>query len=480
MTTQPLPCTTDPGSFRDPSGAVFFLDGEVFRGVSRETWSTMLELRNSGLLEDLINRGLVVRTELIDETGEQHRALQAAQPAFPHFMKHERVPFISYPHEWPRRMIADAALSQLALQRRLIAKGFSLKDASIYNTQFIKGRPVFIDLPSIEHPARMDLWIAYGQFCRHFLFPLILAHHRSIDLGGYYLGNMDGMSVESVYKILGGWRSATPSLLVDVFLQRHLQSYGQKHMDVTRRRTTTPGHQQPGDTSAQRINLDRLNRKVRKLRNKRDATGHWVGYATNNTYSDEADTAKKMFIQRFAEANKPRQVLDLGCNTGTYSRIAATAGAFVVAADIDPECADHLYEQVNRESLNILPICLDCANPSPGIGFMNRERASFLDRARFDAVFGLALLHHLLITSRIPLPATRDFFAALTKRWLVLEFVGRSDSMFQHLLALREDIYGNISRQNFEAVYSERFNILERQELPGSDRCLYLLERKSD
>lgn len=479
---QSTPCTIDPGSFRDPSGAVFFLGEEVFRGVSGQTWDVMQELKTSGILEDLIQKGLVVQTGLVDPSGDLHRRLQAVQPGFSRFLQHERVPFVSYPHEWSRRMIADAALSQLAIQRRLVTRGFSLKDASIYNTQFIRGRPVFIDLPSIERPARTDLWIAYGQFCRHFLFPLILAHHRSIDLAGYYVSNMDGMSVESVYKILGGWRSARPSLLVDVFLQRHLQSYGQKHMDVTRKRTTATTGRPAASTnaSAQLVNLDRLARKVRKLRNKKDTTGHWAGYATCNTYSDEADALKKQFIQDLMGRHAPRRVLDLGCNTGTYSQIAAGAGSFVVAADIDPECADLLYEKVTRQSLDILPICMDCANPSPGIGFMNRERASFLDRARFDAVFGLALLHHLLITSRIPLPSTRDFFAALTSRWLVLEFVGRQDPMFQHLLALREDIYQDVTRGNFESVYAARFDIRERRELPGSDRCLYLLERKQD
>lgn len=477
--TSPATVTTDPGSFRDPSGIVFFMNGEVFRGVSDATWTTLQDLKSSGLLDKLIADGRVVRTEFIADDTELHANLRAAQPGFTRFMRHEKVPFISYPYEWSRRMIADAALSQLALQRRLIQKGFSLKDATIYNTQFIKGRPVFIDLPSIERPAKLGIWVAYGQFCRHFLFPLILAHHRSIDLGGYYLANMDGMGVESVYKILGGWRSARPSLLVDVFLQRHLQSYGQRNIDATRRKMAATGDEKPAnaDTSVQLINLDRLSRKVRKLRDKKETSGHWVGYATSNTYSDEADSAKKQFIQRFAETKKPSRVLDLGCNTGAYSRIAAAAGASVVAADIDPECADHLYDQVTRQSLDILPICLDCANPSPGIGFMNRERSSFLDRTDFDAVFGLALLHHLLISSRIPLPATRDFFATLTRRWLVLEFVGRQDSMFQHLLALREDIYGDITRANFEAVYSTKFTIIERQELPGSDRCLYLLEK---
>ena len=478
----PPASTTDPGSFRDPSGTVFFVNGEVFRGVSDETWETMKKLLSSGLLDELMDAGMVVRTELVEDNSNLYRQLRSIQGGSPHFMKHEKVPFVSYPYEWSRRMIADAGLAQLSLQRKLIMKGFSLKDASIYNTQFIRGRPVFIDLPSIERPAKTGLWIAYGQFCRHFLFPLILAHHRSIDLGGYYLSNLEGLNVDSVYKILGGWRSARPSLFVDVFLQKHLQSYGQRHIDSTRRKIAAQGNDKPAnaDSSVQIINLDRLSRKVKRLRDKKDTTGHWVEYAANNTYSDEADTAKKQFIQRFAETRHPQRVLDLGCNTGTYSQIAEASGAFVVAADIDPECADHLYDEVTRQSLNILPICLDCANPSPGIGFMNRERASFLNRATFDAVFGLALLHHLLITSRIPLPATRDFFASLTGRWLILEFVGRKDSMFQHLLALREDIYGDITRENFEAVYSTQFTIIERQELPGSDRCLYLLEKNMD
>jgi len=185
------------------------------------------------------------------------------------------------------------------------------------------------------------------------------------------------------------------------------------------------------------------------------------------------------FVQRFLGQFRPPTVLDLGCNTGAYSRLAAAAGSLVVAADADADSVDVLYREQKDAAAHVLPLRLDIASPSPAVGYMNCERSAFLDRADFDAVFALALLHHLLIISRIPLSATASMFSALTQRWLVIEFVGRSDPMFQHLLALREDIYAEITSEHFEKGYSQHFTIIERQHIPDTDRLLYVLERNS-
>ncbi|NQU11249.1 hypothetical protein HQ590_10690, partial [bacterium] len=226
----------DAGSFRDPSGQVFHWQGRVFRGLSEDTWRVVREVEEHGLLAALAEEGLIVHTSLIAPGTELHRALSQHCPEYPHFLEHARVPFVSYPYEWSTAMIADAALLQLELQCRLIREGFALKDASVYNTQFLNGRPVFIDIPSIEHAPRNDVWTAYGQFCRHFLFPLLLVHYRHIDLRGYYLCSLEGQDIETVYQVLGATSSLRPALFFDVFLQRQLQHYGERRVGELRRR----------------------------------------------------------------------------------------------------------------------------------------------------------------------------------------------------------------------------------------------------
>ena len=70
-------------------------------------------------------------------------------------------------------------------------------------------------------------------------------------------------------------------------------------------------------------------------------------------------------------------------------------------------------------------MCVDIANPSPAIGFCNRERASFLDRIRADCVLALAVIHHLHVTANLPVSGIRDMFADLCRRDLVLESLAR-------------------------------------------------------
>lgn len=469
----------DYGSFRDPSGGVFYHEGEVYRYVDDPTWTVMRQLQEKGFLAQLVADGLLVATELVPDSGPLHDELKRAVPSATQFLKHACIPFVSYAYEWPTAMMADAAALQLALQLRLLDAGFSLKDSSIYNIQFRNGRPVFIDIPSIEVPERRDVWVAYGQFCRLFLFPLLLRRYRHIDTRACYALHIDGVDIEETYRMLGPWQSLRPALFLDVFLQRHLHGYGVKHQAEIKARkpAATPGVARQNDASAQVLNLKRLLRKIRKIRRTTKHSGHWTDYTETHSYTEAAERHKVEFVKRVLAERAPRAVLDLGCNTGTYSMLAAEAGASVVAVDSDHDCVDRLYGVLQGTSKNILPLWMDLANPSPGIGFRNRERKSFLDRADFDCVFALALIHHLLIVSRVPMPEIRDLFCELSKRWLIVEFIPREDAMFQQLLALREDIYGHITKEYFEQVFSERYAIVESFDIPETKRTLYLMEK---
>ena len=83
---------------------------------------------------------------------------------------------------------------------------------------------------------------------------------------------------------------------------------------------------------------------------------------------------------------------------------------------------------------------------------------SFGERGPADMVLALAVIHHLAISNNVPLPQLADFFAE-TGKWLVIEFVPKSDSQVQKLLASREDIFPNYTRDGFESAFKERFNI---------------------
>ncbi|MBN1589115.1 MAG: class I SAM-dependent methyltransferase [Pirellulales bacterium] len=470
----------DSGSFRDPCGSVFYHEGNVYRAVDDETFALVERLEADGLLASLIASGRLIDTSIVRPLEADFDVLREIASGR-RVLRHRAVPFVSYPCEWTFSMLADAAAEQLALQLRLLEHGYSLKDASAYNTQFLGAQAVFIDVPSIEVPARADLWIAYGQFCRMFLFPLLLGRYRAVDTKGYFLSHIDGMEVEQVYRTLGAATSLRPILLVDVFLQRLLQKRGADSVRLARAGHGTASNG-AASVAAQQFNLRRLSRKIDALAASRRWPSRWSRYAAANSYSPDAEEEKASFVEAVMRRHRPRAVLDVGCNTGRYSRIAVHAGARTVAIDSDHDCVDRLYRQARDEGLDLLPVWMDVANPTPGTGFRNSERTSFLDRVhggptRFDLVLALALVHHLLVVSRIPLPEISRLLADLTEQWLVVEFIPVDDPMFQRLLALRENIYTHVTQEHFEQVFSTDFRIDARQKLPECGRTLYLMER---
>ena len=460
------------GSFRDPAGFVFIHRDQVYRAVSEEHWPLWIDLKDTGLLDELIKAHELISTEAVAAGSDEHESLAVLCPGFRHFLKHEKIAWISYPAEWCFSMLAEAGLLHLRLQEKLLARDFSLKDASAFNVQFIHTRPVFIDLLSIEKPPRLDVWMAYGQFCRMFLFPLLLYWHRKIGFREIFGASLDGLDVDRAYAMLGAWRSLRPELFLDVFLQRALgQSSG----------TATTLKQQPvnRDANAQLLNLRRLSAKIKKSCRRNAASSHWATYESMHNYTDEAKSEKSRFIGDFMSEHKPGTVLDLGCNTGSYSVLAAERGAKVVAIDSDHDCVEHLYRLARERGLHILPLVVDIANPTPATGFRNQERPSFLQRYSADCVFALALIHHLLVACRLPMAAICDLMADLTNQWLVIEFVEREDSMFQKLLALREDLYGGLMVESFEREFARRFEPVRRMPLPGTRRHLFVYRKKT-
>jgi len=333
---------------------------------------------------------------------------------------------------------------------------------------------VFIDILSIEKLRFKELWIAYGQFCQMYLFPLLLKRYRNISSKGYFLNNINGLSVEEVYYIFGPLASLRPALLLDVFLQYYFQKSSANKNAALKQKLKKEG----SDTTSQVINLKRLLRKISKISLAHKPIGHWADYINENTYSTEAEEEKVNYIKDFLKEHAPQTVLDLGCNTGRYSLIASESGADVIAVDSDHDSIDLLYKHAKKALANILPLWVDIANPTPALGFRNQERKSFMERVQADTVFALALIHHLLITSRIPMDAIRDLFYELTESYLVVEFIGRNDDMFQTLLALREDIYSEITPEAFISIFNHKFDLINQLKINNTERILFTFKKK--
>lgn len=448
-------------SFRDPSGFLFWRNGTLYRQINRQYEGEYARLMESGLYDRLVKAGLLLTHVEVDEPAEQpDLAFRLIQP--------ERVPFISYPYEWSFGQLKDAALATLSIQRRALKAGMSLKDASAYNIQFVRGKATLIDTLSFEVYKEGQPWVAYRQFCQHFLAPLALMALRDVRLNQLLRIYIDGVPLDLASQLLPARTRWNFGLLTHI----HLHAGAQKRYagaEVKSRRATMSRQAMTGL-------IDSLESTIRKLEWKPGGT-EWGNYYDITNYSDAAFEHKKELVREWSARLQPSLVWDLGANRGVFSRVAGASGAYVVSSDIDPTAVEQNYRQVKDEKTpNLLPLLLDLTNPSPSIGWGNEERDSFLGRGPADMVLALALIHHLAISNNVPLPQLAEFFAKVGK-WLVIEFVPKADSQVQKLLVSREDIFPGYTREGFEEAFGRCFRIREAVPVRESERILYLLER---
>lgn len=460
-------------SFRDPSGFVFELDGRIFRALDDPAYAMVREMKETGLLDQLVDEGTVVRTQFVEDSATLI-SMHTAYPEARGFLEHQRIDPITYPYEWSPAMLADAGILTLDLQRRLLEHGFSLKDATAYNVQFVHGRPIFIDLASVERPRRLDVWVGLGQFNRMFTLPLLLNRRKGESLRSCFLADLDGRSVGQAWQAFGRLERLSPALWLDVtfprWLERGAERRGRGRGRSFNRKDTRP--------DAQLVNLKRLRSKLGRLANARPAPGVWADYTSTCSYGDSAKKAKRDAIVAFLSEVQPKTVLDLGCNTGDYAMLAAELGAKVIAVDGDPDCVDSLYHRIRNAGAQVNPLCVDLANPSPAIGFRNRERTRFLDRIGAECVLALALIHHLRVSANLPLTAIRDLLADMTTRHLVLEFVPQDDPMFRRLTTFRTESFDDWNLPNCIKVFADGFSLVRTTALVGSGRMLLFWKRE--
>jgi ribosomal protein L11 methylase PrmA len=380
----------------------------------------------------------------------------------------EKIDFISYPYEWSFSQLKDAALATLELQQTALEHGMTLKDASAYNIQFHKGRPVFIDTLSFEKYEDGKPWVAYRQFCQHFLAPLALMSHTDLRLNQLMKTYLDGIPLDLAARLLPFRTTLNFSLLMHLHLhakaQKKYEHEGSAARDVKISRSNLAGL------------IQSLASAVRGLKIKTRIT-EWSDYYSFSNYSSTAFTHKKKIISGFVREIKPRTVWDLAANTGEFTRIAGQSGAGCIAFDIDPLAVDANYRDIRKKNIeNILPLVMDLTNPSPSLGWNNEERMGFKLRPLPDAVFALAFIHHLAISNNLPFNRIAGFLSWLSEN-LVIEFVPKSDSQVQILLQSRKDIFGEYTEEAFIKEFEVFFTIRDRVKITDSERVIFRMRR---
>lgn len=451
--------TVNSASFRDPAGYVYTRGNQLFRRISATGRPDFEQATANGLYKTLIEADLLVA----------HRPAGAAAKDGSIDIKPDVVPVITYPFEWSFSMLQDAALVTLRIQKLALGHDMSLKDATAYNIQFMGGKPLLIDTLSFEPYREGEPWVAYGQFCRHFLAPLALMAHADIRLQQLLREFVDGIPLDLAANLLPRKTLLRPGLTMH--LRLHARSTASHSSD----------HAKPSANVSRRnllAILDSLERTVSGLKLPRTKT-EWGDYYDHTNYSDSAATAKAKLIQAFAkDVPKLKRVLDLGGNDGRYSRPFLAQNVDAVCADIDPLAVEANYRTVKKHhETHMLPLLIDLINPGGAMGWGNRERTPVHERLQADAVMALALIHHLAISNNVPFGMIAEYLKQFGP-YLVIEYVPKTDSQVQKLLATRKDVFGQYTQQDFEAAFAGHYRLVRSQPIRGSKRMLYLYKRR--
>jgi SAM-dependent methyltransferase len=468
-------------SFRDPGGFVVWVGGRLFRIVKDVCYPDYLAFEASPTVRRYRDSGSIVSTIPVDPASVASLGGGAVNEIYEEhggkvLLEHEPLPFPNFPYEWAAEMLHRAVSLTLDLALDLAEEGLTLKDATPYNVMFRGADAVFLDVLSIERRTPGDpIWLSDAQLIRSFLLPLAAWCSFGIPPSELLLTHHDGLEPESVYRWLSVWGKFLWPWLTLVSIPAWLSRFGRAQgLELHRRKLLS------NDDQARFILTSRLRslrRTARKLAPPFTSSA-WSGYMEgNHSYNPDQFAVKEEFVRAALKEFSPRRVLDVGCNNGHFSFLAARNGAETVAIDLDPVMVGQVWRRATAEAIDVLPLVVNLARPTPAMGWNAGEHPSFLERARnrFDLVLMLAVLHHLWVTDRVPVEEILETVADLTTNLALIEYVGPQDPMFRKLTRGRDHLHRDLNPERFEVMCQKRFDIVRSASLENSARCLYLL-----
>ena len=225
--------------------------------------------------------------------------------------------------------------------------------------------------------------------------------------------------------------------------------------------------------------LRRLLDRVAPVSGRRSSwTGYMGGYDTLQQRNNFRQSSCSSIV--LSASFVPRSILDVGCNTGIFQsflRLNPVRASW--QSTVIPVVAGDVWRVARKDRLDVLPLVVDLTRPTPAVGWRNRECLGFLERARdaFDAVLMLAVIHHMLVSERIPLVEIVDLTADLTRDLALVEYISPQDPMFKRLTRGRDELFTSLTTELFESTSRRRFEIVRSQKIEHTERHLYLLRK---
>jgi len=451
-------------TFRDPAGSVSFEAGQVVRRIHPASREYALEFVNSAFYKKLVDRGDMVPS-VVEDTAEGLRFL------------HPKIAVPTYPWEWTSAQWLAAGELTLQLGQEGVDAGWILKDATPLNILFVGPKPVLVDVLSFDKlDPNSSTWLAYAQYMRTFLLPLLANKLMQWPLE-LSMFKRDGYEPIDLYDALSTSKRFSPAAFWPITLPAMLEKRkGSGDAPVKVR----PGSKDP------ELNKHIIKNAMKSLRKStlkampKDHDTEWANYTANLThYTAEQSQAKHDWVKKVLEDFKPAMVLDIGANTGDFSKLASNSGAEVIALERESQAANKIFNTSRSGKFNIQTIHADLSRPTPAVGWNNAESTALMPRlaGQCDLVMQLAVIHHIILLEQIPIPAIMDLMHTLTKDLLIIEWVPVTDSMFQSLMRGRDDLYGHLSSADLLRACEGKFDVV-REETLGNGRVMYLFKKK--
>jgi predicted RNA methylase len=461
-------------SFRDPDGYVIRSGGRIFRCVLPQAAAEVLDFLASPLAAEQTAAGNLAGTVVLPPGDAPFDV-----PAGATLLEHSAIPFPNYPYEWAPEMLRSAASLTLHLAEAALRTGWDLKDASPFNVMFDGARPVFLDLLSFARRDPLDpIWRPYAQFAGAFLYPLLANRLAGLRLDEVFLTQREGLDTARLRRLCSPLALLRPPVLGLVTIPSLLgAAAGNGAPSRYRARRTS-------DAGEARFLLQRLltgaGRALARIPQPPNRSEAARYMESGHTYNAEELARKETAVTEALDGAAVANVLDIGCNTGYFSLLAARLGKRVVAIDRDPDGIGELWRAASASGANVLPLVIDIGRPPGACGWANGEQPAFLERARgrFDCVLMLALMHHLVVNERVPLATIFDLLAELTTRRVVAEYVDPADAQFRRIVRGREALHRDVTPEAFEAAASRHFRLHARCQLTPT-RCLYTFDKEA-
>lgn len=412
-------------SWADDVGRLFFWKDRVFRGIFAAEAPHINRLLNSGLIEELVMLKLFPGTWKTDLACE----------GFAVVIEHERISPVIYPVEWSFAMLKNVAQVILKINTVSNKYGYQLKDCHGGNVLFRGSSAVFVDLGSfIHHNSKCDNWVGYEEFVRFYYYPLkIWSNGDHFTARRYLFSEYGFMPNATIYFHMNAvLRFLVPKALLLRVIDLKMRYY-RSDLKVLKSRTSQSSVNSflkglleylvfKAKILKQKPVMKRLEKKIRLLTYKDNTK--WGIYHDENFDSSGNMRISDRFHRLIEVLNNYSDIqsaVDVAGNQGFFSDLIRqyTHVNVVHTLDYDELAVDKMYNRAKDNSLVNGSIALsNLMRP-----IVNRDMYSPSTRFQSDAVFALAVTHHLLLTQGYPIRKVLESIILYSSKYVFIEFM---------------------------------------------------------